>query len=88
LFHHAAREPEFKTQADQFRAEITDIAHVQIKAVVADPAWARWAAQLAPTVAIEAVSAWLEAGQPDPQDAADRIRAALGGVIDAAGGRT
>jgi AcrR family transcriptional regulator len=84
LFQHAAREPKFKAQADQFRAEITDIAHLQIKAVVADSAWARWAAQLTPTVAIEAVIAWLDAGQPDPAQAADRIRAAIGAVIGAA----
>jgi hypothetical protein len=56
---------------------------VQIKAVVSDPAWASWASQLAPTVAIAAVIAWLDAGRPDP-GAADRIRAAVGGVIAAA----
>lgn len=84
LFQHAAREPEFRALTDRFRAEITDIAHVQIQAVVADPAWARWASQLAPTVAIEAVIAWLDAGQPDPEAAGDRIRAAIGGVIAAA----
>jgi len=41
-------------------------------------------AQLAPMVAIEAVIAWLDAGQPDPDQAADRIRQALTGVISAA----
>jgi hypothetical protein len=35
-------------------------------------------------VAIEAVMAWLDAGQPDPDHAADRIRHALAGVISAA----
>jgi hypothetical protein len=35
-------------------------------------------------VAIEAVMAWLDAGQPDPDRAADRIRQALAGVINAA----
>lgn len=84
LFQHAAREPEFRAMSDQFRTKIIDIAHVQIKAVVADPGWARWASVLAPTVAIESVIAWLEAGQPDPAQAADRIRAAISGVIAAA----
>lgn len=84
LFQHAAREPEFKAQADRFRAEITDIAAVQIKAVITDAAWARWASQLAPTIAIEAVIAWLDAGQPEPAQAADRIRSAIGAVIGAA----
>ena len=85
LFHHAAREPEFRAQADQFRAEITNIAYLQIQAMVPDQRWARWAAQLAPVVAIEAITAWLDAGRPDPADAADRVRQAIGGVIGAAG---
>jgi AcrR family transcriptional regulator len=84
LFRHAAREPEFKAQADRFWTEVYDIAHLQIKAYVTDPAWARWASQLTPTVAIEAVLAWLDAGQPDRAHAADRIRAAIGGVTAAA----
>jgi AcrR family transcriptional regulator len=84
LFRHAAREPEFKAQADRFWTEIYDIAHLQIKAYVTDPAWARWVAQLTPTVAIEAVLAWLDAGLPDPAQAADRIRAAIEGVTTAA----
>jgi AcrR family transcriptional regulator len=84
LFRHAAREPEFQAQADRFRSDVNDMAHLQIKAVVADSAWARWASHLAPAVAIEAVLAWLDAGQPDPAQAADRIRAAIGGVIAAA----
>jgi AcrR family transcriptional regulator len=84
LFHHAAREPEFRAQADQFRTDITEAAHVQVKAIVADPIWARWAARLAPVVAIEAITAWLDAGQPEPATAADRVRQAIGGVIGAA----
>ena len=49
------------------------------------PTWQnRWAAQLAPAVAIEAVIAWLDVGQPDPAQAAVRVRRAVMGVIDAA----
>jgi AcrR family transcriptional regulator len=84
LFQHAAREPEFRARADQFRSGITNIAYLQIKAMVPDRAWARWAAQLAPAVAVEAITAWLDAGQPDPDRAADRVRQAIGGVISAA----
>ena len=84
LFRHAAREPEFMAQADRFWTDIYDSAHLQIKSVVADPAWARWASHLAPTVAIEAVHAWLDAGRPDPAQAPDRIRAAIGGIVAAA----
>jgi hypothetical protein len=40
---------------------------------------------LVPTVAIAAVTAWLDAGQPDPERAADRNRReGVNGVIAAA----
>ena len=84
LFAHAAREPEFKALAEQFRADITEIALLQISKIVSDQAWARWAAQLAPTAAIEAIIAWLDAGQPDPDLTADRVRHVIAGVITAA----
>jgi AcrR family transcriptional regulator len=84
LFQHAAREPEFKAQAEQFRRDITQAAYIQISAMLPDEAWAHWAAQLAPTAAIEAVIAWLDAGQPDPDLVADRVRHVIAGVITAA----
>ncbi len=81
LFHHAAREPEFRQEMDRFRRGMVATAHRQLARVIGDRAWAQWAAQLAPVVAVEAVMAWLDAGQPDPDRAADRIRQALAGVI-------
>ena len=45
---------------------------------------ARWAAQLAPVVAIEAITAWLDVGRPEPALAAGRVRQAVMGVIGAA----
>ncbi|HEX2772766.1 MAG TPA: hypothetical protein VHN18_10090 [Micromonosporaceae bacterium] len=36
------------------------------------------------TVSIAAVTAWLDAGQPDPDRAAERITEAINGVIAAA----
>jgi AcrR family transcriptional regulator len=86
LFQHALREPEFKERIEKFRADITATAYGQISAVIPDQALARWAAQLAPVVAIEAIIAWLDAGQPDPGQAAARIRRAVMGVIAAAVG--
>ena len=88
LFAHAAREPEFKALAEQFRSDITEIALLQISKIVSDQAWARWAAQLAPTAAVEAIIAWLDAGQPDPDLAADRVRHVIAGVITAAAAHT
>jgi AcrR family transcriptional regulator len=84
LFQHALREPEFSERIEKFRADIAAAAYLQIAALVPDEGLARWAAQLAPTVAIEAVIAWLDAGQPDPARTAARVRQAVMGVIGAA----
>jgi AcrR family transcriptional regulator len=84
LFQHVAREPQFRDFAETFRAGMVTAAHQQIAAVVPEPAWARWAAHVAPTMAIEAITAWLDAGQPNPGRAANRIRHAIDGVIRAA----
>src|SRR5262245_28890128 len=84
LFQHAAREPEFKAVAERFRRDVTAAAHAQISKVVGDRAWARWAAELAPAAAIEAIIAWLDAGQPTPDAAAYRIRHVIAGVVTAA----
>jgi AcrR family transcriptional regulator len=84
LFHHAAREPEFRQQMDRFQRGMVATARRELANLIPDRAWTQWAAQLAPVVAIEAVMAWLDAGRPDPDHAADRIRQALAGVISAA----
>jgi AcrR family transcriptional regulator len=84
LFQHALREPEFSERIGKFRADITAAAYLQIAALVPDDGLARWASLLAPAVAIEAVIAWLDAGQPDPAQAAARVRQAVMGVISAA----
>jgi AcrR family transcriptional regulator len=84
LFHHAAREPEFRTEVDRFRATGTDIFRRYGAADIPDPAWLEWACHLVPTVTMEAVIAWLDAGQPDVRSAAVKITRAVRGIIDAA----
>jgi AcrR family transcriptional regulator len=84
LFHHAAREPEFRQELDRFQRGMVTTARRELARLIPDRGWGQWAAQLAPVVATEAVMAWLDAGQPDPDQAADRIRQALAGVITAA----
>jgi AcrR family transcriptional regulator len=84
LFHHAAREPAFKEEMDRLRAEAFALTHRQLARLIPDRRWARWAAQLVPVVAIEAVTAWLDAGQPDRDHAAERIRRAIYAVIRSA----
>jgi AcrR family transcriptional regulator len=88
LFRYAAREPEFRDLTDAFTVASIDVAQRHLAALIPEPQWAAWAAALVPTVAIEGVIAWLDAGQPDPDQAADRIGAAIGGVIQAAQRRT
>jgi hypothetical protein len=47
--------------------------------------WLVWAARLVPAVATEAVIAWLDAGQPDRSQAAERIAQVIHGTIQATG---
>ena len=84
LFRFAAREPEFREYTDALTAAAIDIARSYITAEIPDERWAQWASQLAPTVAIEAVIAWLDAGQPDPDEAGARVNQAIDGVIASA----
>src|SRR5215471_823716 len=57
LFQHAAREPEFRAEVDRLRADSVRVAGRYFTEVIPDPAWAAWATQLAPTVAVDAVIA-------------------------------
>jgi len=86
LFQHAAREPEFRADVDRLRAGSEEIARRYLAEMIPDPAWVDWAARLSPTVAVEAVIAWLDAGQPDRVRAPERILRVLGAVTDAARG--
>jgi hypothetical protein len=84
LFHHAAREPEFRSEVDRMRAAGFEVAQRYVAAGIPDPAWADWACQLIPIVVQEAVIAWLDAGRPDPDTAAERITRVIDGIEAAA----
>jgi AcrR family transcriptional regulator len=84
LFQHALREPGFKERIEKFRSDVAEAAYLQIAPLVPNPALARWAANAAPAAAIEATIAWLDAGQPEPDHAADRIRRIAVAVVEAA----
>ncbi|WP_006243379.1 TetR/AcrR family transcriptional regulator [Mycolicibacterium tusciae] len=84
LFRHAAREPDFRDVVDRLRATSIDVAHHHLAERVPDGPWRHWAARLIPTVTLEAVIAWLDSGQPEPDHAAERIWCAIEAVIDAA----
>lgn len=84
LFHHAAREPEFRSEVDRIREASYEISQRFLGPRIPDPVWADWACRLLPTVAIEATIAWLDAGQPDIADAALRIRAVVSSIVHVA----
>jgi AcrR family transcriptional regulator len=84
LFQHAAHEPAFHREMSDFRAAMTATAHAELANQVSDPSWALWAAQLTPTIAVEGIIAWLDAGKPEPEQAAARIHHTIQAVIEAA----
>jgi hypothetical protein len=84
LFRHAAREPDFRELIDSMTAASREIAHRNLARRIPAGPWLDWAANLIPTLTIEAVIAWLDAGRPDPDQAAERIDQAVHGVMDAA----
>ncbi|HEV8274776.1 MAG TPA: TetR family transcriptional regulator [Streptosporangiaceae bacterium] len=84
LFRYAAREPEFRDLTDSLAAASADIARRNLATLIPDGPWLGWASRLIPALTIEAVIAWLDAGQPDPGQAAGRIGQAIHGVIQAA----
>ncbi|WP_244897561.1 TetR/AcrR family transcriptional regulator [Mycobacterium alsense] len=83
LYRYAAREPEFRDVMDALVERSTDITRRHL-ADVADDRWRGWAARLLPSMTIDAVIAWLDAGQPDPDQAAVRIRRVVDAVIRSA----
>ena len=82
-FRHASRETEFRDIMDTFRSTATEITHRHL-ADITDDRWRSWAAALLPTLTTEAVIAWLDAGHPDPDQAARRIRQIVDAVTKAA----
>lgn len=83
LFRHAAREPEFRDVVDALTADSVELARRNLARTMPDGPWTAWAARLLPAVTTDAVIAWLDAGQPDPEQAAERIERVVRGVIEA-----
>ena len=83
LFRYAARETEFRDMIDTLIDQGTEVTRRHL-ASIPDERWRSWAARLLPGMTIDAVIAWLDAGQPDPDQAAIRIRGIVDAVIEAA----
>ncbi|MFC4059039.1 TetR/AcrR family transcriptional regulator [Planomonospora corallina] len=84
LFRHAAREPDFRDLTDSITTASREVAHRNLARAIPAGPWLDWAANLIPTLTVEAVIAWLDAGRPDPEAAASRVDQAVRGVIAAA----
>ena len=83
LYRYATREPEFRDLIDTLIEGSTEITRRHLAGIPNDR-WRSWAARLLPAMTIDAVIAWLDAGQPDPDQAAIRIRKVVDAVIQAA----
>ncbi|MEV0160861.1 TetR/AcrR family transcriptional regulator [Nonomuraea fuscirosea] len=81
LFRYAAREPDFRELIDSITAASREIAHRNLAGEIPEGPWLDWAANLIPAFTIEAVIAWLDAGHPDPDHAAERINQAVHGIM-------
>ena len=84
LFRYAAREPEFRDTVDSLHSSSTEITRRHLASHITDDRWRSWAARLLPTLTTDAVIAWLDAGQPDADQAGTHIRRVVDAVIEAA----
>ncbi|GAB2656512.1 TetR/AcrR family transcriptional regulator [Kribbella swartbergensis] len=81
FFRQSGQEPEFRRHADELRAAMKATAEPYLKEVIPDEARLQWAADLIPTIVVEAVIAWLDAGRPDPETAPDTINRIIAGAV-------
>jgi len=83
-FHHATREPEFRQQMDRFHKGMVATARRELARVIGDRAWAQWARPACPGGRHRGGGGLAGCRPTRPDQAADRIRQALAGVITAA----
>ncbi|WP_166347187.1 TetR/AcrR family transcriptional regulator [Phytoactinopolyspora limicola] len=83
LFRFAAQEPDFRGEIDQLKVGMSAHIRPYLEEVTTDERWVEWTAQLTTMIVIEAIMAWLDAGQPDPEHATDRILRAVEGAVNA-----
>jgi AcrR family transcriptional regulator len=82
-FRQAALETEFREHADWLRTAMPQTAEPYLQQALPEDAARRWAAQLIPTVVIEAIINRLDAGSPQPDRTAETIAGMVGAVIQA-----
>jgi AcrR family transcriptional regulator len=83
FFRQSGQEPEFRRHADELRTAMKATAQPYLREVLTDEARLQWASDLIPTIAVEAVIAWLDAGSPAPDSTAETITRIIGGAVTA-----
>ena len=84
LYRHAAREPEFRSYAEEFRDRAATVAEHYLRELVPDAGRRQWAARLVPVLTLETIMAWLDAGRPAPEEAvALAANSAVDGLLGA-----
>ncbi|NDL58257.1 TetR/AcrR family transcriptional regulator [Phytoactinopolyspora mesophila] len=83
LFRHAAREPDFQDDIEQLKASMVTFVRPYLEEITVDHQWTGWTAHMSTVIIIEAIMAWLDTGQPDPEHATDRILDAVGRAVEA-----
>jgi AcrR family transcriptional regulator len=84
LFRYAVREPEFRELIESITTASAEVARKNLAPCIPAGPWADWASTVIPTATIEGVIAWLDAGRPDPAQAAERLSQVVDGIIQAA----
>jgi AcrR family transcriptional regulator len=74
LFRYAAREPEFRDVTDALAAASIEVTRRNLVKAGVEQASLDWLSRLLPVITIEAVLAWLDAGQPKRENAVARIK--------------
>jgi AcrR family transcriptional regulator len=65
LFEYAAREPQFRTFAEDVRGVQVELADQMLGQSIPDPVFRRWATRTVVHYLTDSVLAWLEVGDPD-----------------------
>jgi AcrR family transcriptional regulator len=68
LFEYAAREPQFRTFAEEVRAIQVELADQMLGQSIPDPIFRRWATRTVVGYLTDSVLAWLEVGDPGRDD--------------------
>jgi AcrR family transcriptional regulator len=67
-FRHAAHEPEFAAIVADVTAVHRTVAEDQLRPYVADPVMRRWVAGMTVSITFQAITSWLEIGDPAQDD--------------------